>query len=176
MPIAIGMDQQVQIRGGDGTILWTGTAIVGVMYHVVNSDTAAFGLAEGVIWDATNGVIPRLETTAAGATPTSDLPQTLLVRGKRISAATDILHMGVSLEPIGVGKTGLVAGMGSICSVQTTATLLAIGNSLGGSATAGRVAANTTPTQILGNCFKINTVAAPGTGSTGHAGILINPR
>lgn len=179
MPIAIGMEQQVQVKGADGTILWTGTAIVGVMYHVTNGDAAAIGMAEAVRADEATGagtsVIPRLETTVAGTTPASDLPQTLLLRGKRVSATTDKGWLGVALEPVGVGKIGYCAGPGSITTVRTTTGALTFGDKLGGTATAGRVGLVTTGSLtvdlVLGKCIKINTAA--GTGDTSHAGVLI---
>jgi hypothetical protein len=179
--ISIGQETQTQVRGADGSILWQGTAVVGVGYVMKNNDAAAMAMSEGVRWDVTNdtaarGVIPRLETTAAGATATADLPQSLALYMLRIAGATDVGFVGVVLEPVAVGGQGLVAGIGSLVSVKTTATALAIGTTVGGSATAGLAAANTTATQILGTVFKINTVAQPGTGSTGFAGILVNPR
>lgn len=168
----------MQVRGSDGTILWTGTAVVGVMYHVKNTDSAAMTLAEAVRWDSTNGVLPRLETTAAGATPASDLPQSLALAGLRVSATTNVMWLGVALEPIGINKVGLVAGAGSLTTVKTVAGAITVGNKLGGSATAGAVdsiTSNTTTGLVLGVCLKTNTVAAPGTGSTAHAGLIVNP-
>jgi len=171
-------EHQVQVRGADGTILWVGTALMGVSYHVLNKEaSAAIEVGEGVRFDTTaNSVLPRLEVTAAGASPAADLPQFAVYAGLRIAAAADIMFLGVAVERIAAGATGVVAGIGSLTTVKTTAAAIAAGASIGGSATAGLAAANATATQILGTCFKTNTAGATGTGSTAFAGILVNPR
>lgn len=135
-------------------------------------------MGEGVLWDSTNGVIPRLETTAAGATPSSDLPMSNALFFKRTNGvASNINFMGVLQEPCGAGKQGFIAGLGSLCTVKTTATALAEGNLVGSSTTAGLVAVQSTTALgvncVLGSVIKVNTVAAPGTGSTGFAGIIV---
>lgn len=179
MAINIGMQQQVQVRGSDGSILWTGAVVQGQTFQITSSEASATAaMGEGILWDATNSVLPRSETTAAGASPAADLPMSLALYGKRIVGSGDVNIFAVALEPIGAGKQGFVAGQGSLCTVKTTATTIAIGAKLGSSATAGlcaAVTASTTLGTVLGTCFKINTVAAPGTGSTGWAGIHVNP-
>lgn len=176
----IGLQQQQQIRGADGTILWSGAQVVGQDYRVTNNDTAAFVMGEGVVWDPQTvalGFIPRQETTAAGATPASDLPGNLVIGGKRIASATDVAFLGVAQEPIGIGKEGLVAGPGSLTTMLVTATAIALGACVGGSATAGLGAAVAKGTAglTLGICIKINTTGVTGTGSTAWAGVLVAP-
>lgn len=200
------LEQQQQIRGADGTLLWAGGQAQAATYIAKNSDVTAapdIKMGEGVIWDPSAGAaaafpgqlgyIPRQETTAAGATPAADLPGTINLCVRRsLAAATDTPYLGVSLEPIGrssagasgtivagtVFRQGVVAGVGSLVTVQSTATAIALGASVGASATAGLVAANATPNvgRILGTCFKINTAGATGTGSTGWVGILVSPQ
>ena len=181
----VGLEQQQQIRGADGTLLWTGGQIVATSYMVtIPSGVSGVGMGEAVVFDATNTVIPRQETTAAGASPTADLPMSLALVGARTPAGTGAINfLGVALEPAGTGGTTLllakrliVAGAGSLVSVQTTSTALALGNYVGSSITAGLVAATavTVATNItLGSVFKINTAGATGTGLTGWAGILV---
>ena len=175
------LEQSQQIRGADGSLLWAGAQVIGIPYVGRNDAAAAMLMGEGVRWNntasAASGQIPRQETTAAGATPSSDLPQSLVVALLRIATTTDVTFLGVATEPVAIGGFGLIAGVGSLATVITTATLLTTGTTVGGSATAGQAAVNTTAAQILGTVFKINsTVAAGGTGSTGFAGILVNPR
>jgi hypothetical protein len=170
-------EHQVQVRGADGTILWVGTALMGVSYHVLNSEaSASIEVGEAVRLDITNSILPRLEVTAAGASPTADLPQYLVVAGLRVASATDTNWLGVAMERIPAGKVGVVAGAGTLTTVKTSAASIAVTTTIGGSATAGLCAANTTATQIIGTCMKNNAVAAPGTGSTAFAGILVMPR
>lgn len=177
----IGLEQQQQIRGGDGTLLWSGAQVVAASYIVTSNEaTAAFVMGEGVVWDPQTvalGFIPRQETTAAGATPASDLPGTLVLGAKRIASATDVGFLGVAQEPIAASKRGLVAGAGSLTTVLTTTTAIALGACVGGSATAGLAAAVAKGTAglTLGVCIKINTAGATGTGSTSWAGILVSP-
>ena len=174
------MEQQVQVRGADGSILWVGTAVVGVSYIGISSEASATAvMGEGVRWDATGGVLPRQETTAAGASPAADLPMSLNLAFVRSSAGTgDVNFMGVTLEPVAAAKRGLIAGAGSLVTVITTATALTLGFKIGSSATAGQMAAVTSSTTlgtVLGIVFKINTAGATGTGTTGFAGVLVNP-
>lgn len=198
------LEQQQQIRGADGTLLWSGGQAQAATYIVKNADVTAapdMKMGEGVIWEAAAGAatafpgqlgyIPRQETTAAGGTPAADLPGTLNMCVRRsLASATDTPYLGVTLEPIGrssagasgtivagtVFRQGVVAGVGSLVTVLSTTVAIALGASVGSSTTAGLVAANATPVCILGTCFKINTVVASGTGSTSWVGILVTPR
>jgi hypothetical protein len=173
----VGLEQQQQIRGGDGTLLWSGAQ---VLANTFIASVAAGGttilMAQAVQWDETNSVIPRPETTAAGATPTADLPMSLALFVNQSPASINAVNLiGVAQEPIAAGKRGLIAGDGSLVGVRSTATLLAIGTFVGSSATAGSVATQAVggTNAVLGAVFKINTVAPPGTGLTTFAGILI---
>lgn len=174
----VGLEVQQQIRGGDGTLLWSGAQVVGTSYmiQVAAANTGPL-MGQAVQWDATNSVIPRPETTAAGASPTSDLPMSLAMYGVQSPASAGAVNIiGVAQDPIPAGKKGVVAGEGSIVCVNTTATLLAIGAFVGSSATAGLcavVAVGAATNVYLGAVLKINQVASPGTGSTAWAGILV---
>lgn len=171
----IGLEQQQQIRGADGTILWSGAQVIANEGVFINSGATAIKMADLVQFDSTNSVIPRPETTAAGATPTADLPMSLSLQIVISPATVNAINpVGVAQDPGGTNKRILVAGVGSLVCVASTATLLAVGALVSQSAaTAGAVALATVSAlnSIVGGVFKINTVAAPGTGSTGFAGI-----
>lgn len=174
----IGGEQQQQIRGADGAILWIdGQVRANTLIVQVAAGGTTIGLGNAVQWDGTNSVIPRPETTAAGASPAADLPMSLAMFGNISPAGAGAVNLiGVAQEQIAAGKRGLIATDGSIVGVTTTATLLAAGAFVGSSATAGLVAAvaalvNTN--QVVGAVLKINQVLSPGTGSTGFAGILV---
>ena len=184
----IGLEQQQQIKGADGTILWSGAQVVAVDYMCISSEaTNAFLMGEAALFDpqtAAIGFIPRQETTAAGGTPASDLPGTLALGIKRTpaSAGTGVGFLGVVQEPVGPGKRGKVLGPSSLCTVLTTTTTIPVGTVLATSATAGLQAAAaakaaTVPAYgtVLGICLKTNTVAADGTGSTSWTGIMVQP-
>lgn len=174
----IGLEQQQRIMGADGTLLWSGG---GVLANTLIAQVAAAGTTIGMgmvcQWDATNSVVPRNETTAAGASPSADLPMSLALFVNISPASVNAVNLvGVAQEPIAATKRGLVATDGSIVGVQTTATLLAIGAFVGSSTTAGlagAVVVGVATNTILGAVVKVNTVAAPGTGSTGWAGVLV---
>ena len=183
----VGLEQQQQIRGADGSILWSGAQVLATTYIAKSSEASAtLGMGEPAVWDpqtAAIGFIPRQETTTT--TPASDLPGTLVLGCKRsqASAAADVNFLGVAQEPIGPSKLGLIAGPGSLTTVICeTAATITIGFPVQGSATAGKVqpaAARTAAIPaygtVLGTCFKINTAGATGTGSTGWVGILVQP-
>lgn len=173
----VGLEVQQQIRGGDGTLLWSGAQVLANTFIIqVAAAGTTIKMADAVQYDSTNSVIPRPETTAAGATPSSDLPMSLAIFGNISPASINAVNLiGVAQEPIAAGKRGLIAGDGSLVCVASTATLLVIGTFVGSSATAGAVATQAVggTNAVLGAVYKINTVASPGTGSTTFAGILI---
>jgi hypothetical protein len=175
----VGLEQQQQVRGGDGSLLWCGGVSTGQTWDVlVASGNTGPLLGELVQFDSTNSVIPRPETTAAGASPSADLPMSLAIYGNVSPASANAVNIiGVAQQPIAAaGKAGIVAGPGSIVGVKTTAAAIAVGALVGASATAGLaavVSAGLVTNNVVGAVLKINTVAAPGTGSTGFAGIII---
>lgn len=172
----VGLEVQQQIRGSDGTILWSGAQVIANSFIAIQSGATAVKMADLVTWDATNSVIPRPETTAAGATPTADLPMSLSLQVVISPAvAASVNPLGIAQEPGPQNKRILIAGTGSIVCAASTATLLAIGALVSASTTAGAVALAgvSALNNIVGGVFKINTVAAPGTGSTGFAGIQV---
>lgn len=181
----INLEQQQQVRGADGSILWSGgQAIANSGIVSVAAGKNGFLAGEAFIVDATNTVVPRLETTIPPATPPTDLPMSFALFGERTPAAAgNRLMLGVVQE--GAGTAGvalttarrvLVAMGGSICAVITTATTLTLGDSVGSSVTAGAVSFNAvtvTGGGHLGVVIKANIVGATGTGSTGWAGIIV---
>lgn len=173
----VGLEQQQQIRGADGTILWSGAQVIANDFQIqVAAAGTTIKQGDAVQFDSTNSVIPRPETTAAGATPTADLPMSLALYGNISPASINAVNLiGVAQEPIAALKRGFVAGSGSLVCVASTATLLAVGAFVGSSATAGAVALQAVggTNAVLGAVFKINQVASPGTGSTTWAGILV---
>ncbi len=180
----IGLEVQQQIRGANGTILWSGAQVIATSYIAKSNEaSAAAAMGEAMTFDpqtAALGFIPRQETTAAGGTPASDLPGTLVIGCLRTpaSAGASVPFLGVAQEPIGAGKSGLIAGAGSLTTVLTTTAALTLGLKVGTSATAGlcaAVTASTTVGFVLGICIKINTTGATGTNSTSWAGVLVNP-
>ena len=157
-------------------------------YTAISTEaTNAFLMGEACLWDPATtltGFIPRQETTAAGGTPASDLPLTLVIGIKRTpaSAGTGVGFLGVCQEPVGPGKRGMVAGPGSLTTVLTTTATIAVGTVLATSATAGLQAAAaakaaTVPAYgtVLGICLKTNTTGADGTNSTSWTGIMVQP-
>ena len=175
--INIGLEQQQQIRGGDGTLLWSGAQAIATSFIIqVAAGGTTIKMGDAVQFDSTNSTIPRPETTAAGATPSSDLPMSLAMFGNISPASINAVNLiGVAQEPIAAGKRGFIAAEGSLVCVASTATLIAVGSFVGSSATAGAVALQAVggTNAVLGAVFKINQVASPGTGSTTWVGILV---
>ena len=175
----VAAEQQQRIWGADGTILWSdGQYIASSAVFDVKAGNTGPGLGELIQWDATNSVIPRPETTAAGGTPTADLPMSLaLFCTVSPAVAGSVNCIGVAQQPIAAGKRGTVALDGSIvCVKSTSAGPLTIGQPVASSTTAGAVAVATVVlllNTVVGWVLKINQVAAPGTGSTTFAGIII---
>jgi hypothetical protein len=190
--INVGLEQQQQIRGADGSLLWSGAQIVATDYMCISSEaTASFAMGEAALFDGSTavlGFIARQETTAAGGTPSADLPNTTVLYIKRTTAvaANDICFLGVLQDPCGPGKRAVVAGAGSITTVGPCAATIAIGFPIVSAGVVGQVTvagakSATVPAYgaVLGMCIKTNTgtPATPGagTGSTTIAGCLVGP-
>jgi hypothetical protein len=185
----VGLEQQQQIRGANGDLLWSGGQVIATDYIAKSGEAAnSFAMGEAALWNPATvavGFIPRQETTVAPAAPAADLPGTLVLGMKRTSAATagtEVCFMGVVQEPVGPGKLGLVAGPGSLTTVKVEVGAIALGAAIGSSGVIGTVTTHaarsaTVPAYgtVLGHCFKINTAGATGTGSTSWAGVLVNP-
>lgn len=171
----IGLEVQQQIRAANGDIIWAGAQVIANSFVIqVAAANTGPGIGEAVQWDATNSVIPRPATN-----PTeTDHPMSVALYGVQSPAgAASINLIGVAQEPIAAGKRGLVAGDGSIVCVKSTAGAIAVGKTVQSSATAGTVEVGAPSATglniILGVVLKTNTVAAPGTGSTGWLGIKV---
>lgn len=187
----VGLEQQQRIWGADGTILWSGAQVVANSYMVQNfTGLATIKMGDAVQYDpngvgttagdAALNVIPRPETTAAGASPSADLPMSLALFGRISPASINAVNLiGVAQDPIGAGKRGVVAASGSIVCVASTATALAVGVFVGSSATAGAVALQAVggTNAVLGAVLKANladkTHPNYGTGSTTWVGIIV---
>lgn len=181
------------ILAPDGTLLWQGAAVPGVVYRIRNNEaSAAIGVGEAVRQDTgvtINMNIPRWDFVATDAAAiSSDIAFTVL-GGLRVSAVANINWWGVALEPIAAGKSGLVGGPGTICCVKSVASGSITSNTRGGqvigTATAGAVnalaavAAGSVTTaadnQTLGRVLLIAGTTGPGTdtGSATQLGIMV---
>ena len=186
-----------------GNCMWQGHALCGTVYEVYTLTSTAYlpgNTAAGAIGSTSAGIAAGIavvfDTSATTSTviprwnyASTDDPGLGVLYGIPVVSGS-VAFLGVALtdiaaraatDPPGVGK-GYVAGPGSITCVRTTATGIALGKLLVGSATAGMVmsavtkdATNPAYGTVLGVCVMTNTVAAPGTGSTAMAGVLVSP-
>lgn len=165
-------EQQYQLRSAAGTIIWQGTAIVGIPYLVENTDTTAFAGGVAVIIDTTDANVTLGRDQNAG---TSD-PDVVRLCGLNVASASSVGFLGVATGPAAATKRGLVGGPGTITTVRTTSAAIAIGDHITGSATAGLCAKLTPATTAgvrLGMCIKAN--AQIGSLGVYAAGVLVNP-
>lgn len=184
--------QAVQIRGGDGSIIWEGTGTFGqIIEFAENSATATpatntINRGEAVYLDAVNSTIGPAYMDGASATSA----QVEHIYVKRIDAASNVGLVGVALNTIPIRdvadlvKTkyaGPLASTGSLMLVKCLAAPAsnALGNYVLPSATAGSVDANTlaaatTAGRRLGILVKQNGVGAGLTGSTTYLGVFVS--
>ena len=156
-------EQQYQIRGADGTIFWSGTAIIGIPYLVTSAEASTtINSGEGVVFDTTV-VIGRDQNPG-----TSD-PDVNVITGKQCTSGAKG-WAGIAVQTIKAGGRGLVAGPGSLVAARCTSAAIAVGDAVMASATAGQLAVATTKAAtapawglVVGNCIK----AAAQIGSTG---------
>lgn len=185
--------QGVQVRGGDGTVIWEGTGVFGNVIEFVQNfatDTPAtknISRGEAVYMDAATSIIgPDYMGTATSA------PQVEAIYAKRVDAAANVGFLGVALTAIPIRDTtdllktkfsGVVGGHGCLMLVKCLNGALTsdvLGNTIKGSATVGRVdavtrAAFTTGGQQVGIYAKQKGVGGGLTGSADWAGIYVSP-
>ena len=180
----IGYEQQYQVKGPDGTILWQGAAIVGQSFRLINA---------GAAFLAGHCVAPHANIVVAGNyNPGTSDALVAALYGVIAPATTGIGYLGVALTPAAVSTTvpapqALVASEGSIVPVQMTSAAGALGDVIGISGTAGVcavVAAMGASTvrlwgRTIGTCIKagaaLGTAATP-TGYSGFvAGVIVRP-
>ena len=171
MPIGqVNYEQQYVLRDTAGNIVWQGGGIGGCVYTVTSGEASTtINPGVAVIADTTDanmtlGYNQNPGTSDAGINKVSVL---------QVASAASVGYIGVAATTIPAGKTGTVMGPGTICTVRTTSTAIAIGAWVGGSGTAGLCAAVATATGglHLGVCIKANATIAT---TTYAAGILIS--
>lgn len=215
--LTVGLESQQRISGPDGAILYVGGTVVandfmaknvsaGIYSDVfANAPAALIPLGHACLWArgataALSSFIPRQQsilptggTQGWMSTDPGDFPHILRICCTNMAAdrIDNVGFMGVATEPIGYGKSGVVAAHGSLITVRCSATAIAVGAFVGGqdgttalqpgsgTATGPLVTVTTTPGRILGVCITPNTgtptAPAGGTGSTGHVGIVVQP-
>lgn len=163
----IGRDYPFKVTTVDGTALYEGTCILGMVYDVIMV-SQAISAGHVIKVDTTNTVIPRMDYTAANTIPNQ------VLKGAIGAAATGV-HLGVAITPCGSNAAGekiLVAGPGSIAPVFRSATLTVLNFAI--AAATGQVSSNGTATamQTVGQVINIDI-----TGGTGNMGsILVMPQ
>jgi hypothetical protein len=178
----IGYEQQYQVVGADGTVLWVGGAIINGVYRMQNA---------GAAWIAGHAIAPSASTVIAGNyNPGTSDAFVVSLYGVIAPATTPVGYFGVALQPAPVSTTvpaplALVAGVGSIAPVQMTAAAGALGDALIVSGTAGvcttLAVGQAAPTvgKILGVCVKAGAALGTASTPTGYsgfvAGVLVCP-
>jgi hypothetical protein len=164
------------LRSASGLAYYESAAFIQGVEDVVNTDTVVIPRGCAVKFDAAGsfGFIPRWVYSTAGTDITFGTVCKICVK-KVTSAAVGLI--GVAMEDIPVNGTGRICTDGLV-SVLAEATLCTVGHGAVGHATAGLVTGSASPTvgTCLGVIEMINTVATPGTGSTGEVLVRISPR
>lgn len=164
----INYEQQYQLIGPSGTVVWYGTIIFGQAIKVASTEASADILAgAAVLIDGPNSTFGR------DANLSTNDPDVLLISGVNVVSAASVGFIGVAAETINAAKVGTVAGDGSLCTVRVTSGAIAVGAAIGGSATAALCAsiAGTTSGTVLGQCIK--AAAQIGTSGLYTAGIAV---
>lgn len=162
----------LRVLGPDGTVLWSGTGIMGIPRVIKNTDTAAITEAMNVILDAASAILPA-SNLASTATPVA------IVLAGKIGAASGA-NLGFATTAINPQAQGVLWGIGSICNALVagaTGTLNhhAIPGASGVVTSAAAVGAN--PAQAAGFVLKPSgaTGGATDTGVATRMGVLVMP-
>ncbi len=181
MASTIAQETQYQVLAADGTVLWTGAAIVAVQYRCWYTDTAALVAEGAVIADGANSAFGSNYVAS-----TSD-PVTTVIAINRVASATSVGFVGVSFDPAPVNTATpstdpkyfvRVNGPGGIMAVNVATTSSgALGSKIGGTGTAGLCGIVTTGNLVTGLVLGVCVKAGAQVGATGYysAGVLICP-
>lgn len=171
----IGLEIPIRVTGEDGTVVWQGVGLMGRVYLVKNTDSAAIGVGNVVALDPANFIIGA-SNLAATATPVA---QVYAAKRAVSTGSFDRMLIGAAVESIPVGGQGQVAGAGSITVVSVASATGTVGRHLIVGATAGVVTdsatAPTNPAQSPGYTLKPSgtTGGATDTGVATQIGALI---
>jgi hypothetical protein len=178
----IGYIQQYQLRDATGRVLWYGTAIIGQGIRPTSTDAAAIAIGTAVVIDGPGSTFGRpgfISTTAAETTQTD--PDSLVLAMKQVSSGA-VGFLGFTVQPVAIGGTGLVAGMGSMGSVLSDQVAIAVGSQVVASATAKMVAAAATKSAtvpaygtVLGVCIKAAAQIGTATPRADAVGVMVAP-
>lgn len=192
----IGYGTNWQVKGPDGRVIWEGQYIIGQAFMVSNAlaaNQAGWYPGTPIIQTSTStiGAAYRLSSTDA---------VDLVLAGVIVASTSSVGFLGVGLTVVAATPAtippfypypaGLVASVGSICPVNMVSSAGAVGDVVGGSATAGLggVIAAAGATAVvngkgLGVIIKATadngaTSGVDGAGGAGRytAGVLISPQ
>ena len=173
MPIGlVNYEQQYVLRDTSGNIVWQGQGIGGCMYRVTSGESSTtINPGVAVIADTTDADM----LIGYDQNPGTSDPGKNSVSVLQVVSAASVGFVGVSQQVIKAGATGNVFGPGTICTARCTSGAIAIGANVGGSGTAGLVAAiavGTTAGTHLGVCIKAAATIAT---TTYAVGLIISP-
>lgn len=173
------LETALRVPKPDGSFQMSGCVLRGVTFEVENSDTNDILPGDVVVMRA-GGATHQRSQLGRWDTGNSDRIAPNAIRVLRGAAASDVMQIGIALEPIPAGAKGEIASLGSIVMARhdglTTASLgVPIGVSSAGDGSVSENAVFTDGT-ILGMVVISNGTGAGQSGSITQVGVLINPR
>jgi hypothetical protein len=179
---SINLRLPLKIIGGDGTVLFSGSGLFGIVYtaRVVNATVL---VGDGVAIDPTTFII--VGGSFVAAVDTGAPAENVYTCRKMITTGNfDRGIMGVAITSAPVGSEIAIAGIGSIALVNVAASTGTLGQFANPTTTAGLAVSSTTaltaPQEYLGKFWKPSGSATPtggatDTGSASKAAVLVNP-
>lgn len=186
---SVALSQQMKITAPNGTVVWTGAAILGVTYYA-ETDGTSISPGEACGLDSADSIIPRFDHAA------SDEPPKVKLMLTRVSVGTT-QFLGVAIENIlqlasaALGDNASnanVAGVGSILGIKSLTAASLSSNTIGACITrstsagsvdsgiAGAAAAFLDNKPLLGYVLQIAGTGAGESGSLTVLSGLIAPR
>lgn len=180
MAESINLKLPIRVIGADGTVLWVGSGLFGIIY-TVRVTTAAAAIGDGFVLDPAASLIFGGSFVAAVDT---GAPAENIYAGRKCNTAgsLDRAWFGVALTSAPVGAEIVVAGPGSIALANVAGATGTIGHHANSAGTAGLVISNaaaaTAPANSCGLVLKPagNTGGFTDTGSTTKLGIMVAPQ
>lgn len=173
---SINMEIPLKVTGPDGTILWEGSGIFGLVRFVKNTDTSIITEALHIILDTANSVFVASNSLASSVNAGA-----AQVFAGKIGSTTPPSSLGFAIAGIPVGGLGPAFAVGSICCAAVAGATGTIGHHCIGAAsglvTSAGGALAVSPVVSPGLVLKPSGVAGgvTDTGVATRMGILVQP-
>lgn len=179
MAESINLRVPIRVIGADGTVLFTGAGVFGIVYTCKATQSAGVAAADGVSIDPSAIVIPGGSFVAA--VDTGVVPEAVYAARKLVTGGTADKCIGIALTSATQNQEFVVAGVGSLSLGLVAAGIGTVGQHAVASATPGQLAsaaAALANPSVAAGIFLLKAGTTGGSTDTGNntrACLLVTP-